>query len=133
MKRIRPAFLSAAAAPLIALTVAACGSSGPRVTGGPYDIFRGGGHNRDHRHRPGQILVDSQGHTLYLFGKDTGTTTICAGGCPAAWPPLRAAGQHDGDGRGQAVPAVVGEDTDEFVHTDAGWRFASRTFETLFA
>jgi hypothetical protein len=33
-----------------------------------------------------------------------------------------------------AVPAVVGvgEDTDEFVRTDAGWRFASRTFETLF-
>jgi hypothetical protein len=40
---------------------------------------------------------------------------------------------HDGQGRGPAVPAVVGEDTDEFVRTDAGWRFASRTFETLFA
>jgi SnoaL-like domain len=40
---------------------------------------------------------------------------------------------HDGDGLGAPVPAVVGEDTDEFVHTDTGWRFASRTFETLFA
>jgi hypothetical protein len=40
---------------------------------------------------------------------------------------------HDGEGRGPAVPAVVGEDTDEFVRTDAGWQFASRTFETLFA
>jgi SnoaL-like domain len=40
---------------------------------------------------------------------------------------------HDGEGRGPAVPAVVGEDTDEFVRTDAGWRVASRTFETLFA
>jgi hypothetical protein len=40
---------------------------------------------------------------------------------------------HDGDGRGPAVPAVVGEDTDEFTRSDAGWRFASRTFETLFA
>jgi hypothetical protein len=40
---------------------------------------------------------------------------------------------HDGEGRGPAVPAVVGEDTDEFVRTDDGWRFASRTFETLFA
>jgi hypothetical protein len=39
---------------------------------------------------------------------------------------------HDGEGRGPAVPAVVGEDTDEFVRTDVGWRFASRTFETLF-
>lgn len=40
---------------------------------------------------------------------------------------------HDGDGRGPAVPAVVGEDTDEFIRTDAGWRFVSRAFETLFA
>jgi hypothetical protein len=40
---------------------------------------------------------------------------------------------HDGAGRGPAAPAVVGEDTDEFIRTDAGWRFVSRTFETLFA
>jgi hypothetical protein len=40
---------------------------------------------------------------------------------------------HDGEGRGPAVPAVVGEDTDEFVRAGAGWQFASRTFETLFA
>ena len=40
---------------------------------------------------------------------------------------------HDGEGRGPAVPAVVGEDTDEFIRTDAGWRFVSRTFQTLFA
>jgi hypothetical protein len=39
----------------------------------------------------------------------------------------------DGQGLGPAVPTVVGEDTDEFVRTSAGWRFASRTFETLFA
>ena len=39
---------------------------------------------------------------------------------------------HEGDGRGPAVPSVVGEDTDEFVRTDVGWRFVSRTFETLF-
>jgi len=40
---------------------------------------------------------------------------------------------HDGHGPGSAVPAVVGEDTDEFARTDAGWRFVSRRFETLFA
>jgi hypothetical protein len=39
---------------------------------------------------------------------------------------------HDGAGRGPAIPSVVGEDTDEFVRTDAGWRFVSRTFEVLF-
>jgi hypothetical protein len=40
---------------------------------------------------------------------------------------------HDGEDRAPAVPSVVGEDTDEFVHTSAGWRFTSRTFDTLFA
>jgi hypothetical protein len=39
---------------------------------------------------------------------------------------------HEGDGPGPAIPSVVGEDTDEFVRTDAGWRFVSRTFEVLF-
>jgi hypothetical protein len=39
---------------------------------------------------------------------------------------------HDGEGLGPAVPAVVGEDTDEFVLTAGGWRFESRRFETLF-
>jgi predicted lipoprotein with Yx(FWY)xxD motif len=41
----------------------------------------------------GQILVNSQGLTLYLFQADTGTTSSCFGACAAAWPPLRAAGQ----------------------------------------
>jgi hypothetical protein len=40
---------------------------------------------------------------------------------------------HDGDGRGPAVPAVVGVDTDEFIRTAVGWRFVYRAFETLFA
>jgi len=39
---------------------------------------------------------------------------------------------HEGDGVGQAVPAVVGEDIDEFLRTDVGWRFVSRTFGVLF-
>lgn len=29
---------------------------------------------------------------------------------------------YEGDGRGPAIASVVGEDTDEFVRTDAGWR-----------
>jgi hypothetical protein len=39
---------------------------------------------------------------------------------------------HEGDGHGPAIPSVVGEDTDEFVRTEVGWRFVSRTFEVLF-
>src|SRR4051794_23996988 len=37
----------------------------------------------------GSVLVDSQGRTLYLFKKDTGTKSTCTGACAAAWPPLR--------------------------------------------
>jgi hypothetical protein len=33
---------------------------------------------------------------------------------------------------GSSIPAVVGEDHDEFVRTPDGWRFVSRTFETHF-
>jgi hypothetical protein len=55
------------------------------------------------------------------------------GGRRATGSTLLTVFMHDGDGRGPALPAIVGEDTDEFIRTDAGWRFASRTFETLFA
>jgi len=37
----------------------------------------------------GKILVDSRAHTLYLFEKDSGTTSSCFGACAANWPPLR--------------------------------------------
>jgi predicted lipoprotein with Yx(FWY)xxD motif len=33
--------------------------------------------------------VDSQGRTLYLFAKDTGTKSTCFGGCASAWPPVQ--------------------------------------------
>ena len=39
----------------------------------------------------GRILVDSRGHTLYLFEKDKNGKSACSGACAAAWPPLIAA------------------------------------------
>jgi predicted lipoprotein with Yx(FWY)xxD motif len=36
----------------------------------------------------GQILVNSEGHTLYLFKADQGTKSACTGACAGAWPPL---------------------------------------------
>ena len=41
----------------------------------------------------GTILVNSQGRTLYMFGRDTGTTSKCSGACAVNWPPLRAHGK----------------------------------------
>jgi predicted lipoprotein with Yx(FWY)xxD motif len=41
----------------------------------------------------GQILVNSQGRTLYLFKADQGTKTACTGACAGAWPPLLVTGK----------------------------------------
>jgi predicted lipoprotein with Yx(FWY)xxD motif len=40
----------------------------------------------------GKILVDSNGRTLYLFTKDSGTKSACVGMCATPWPPLLANG-----------------------------------------
>jgi predicted lipoprotein with Yx(FWY)xxD motif len=41
----------------------------------------------------GTVLVDSQGRTIYLFEKDSGTKSSCFGGCASSWPPVRASGK----------------------------------------
>ncbi len=40
----------------------------------------------------GDILVDSNGRTLYLFEKDQGATSVCTGACANTWPALVANG-----------------------------------------
>jgi predicted lipoprotein with Yx(FWY)xxD motif len=78
-----------AALPLAVLAVAGCGGGGssasPPTTkdGRPATI---GVANEN----LGNILVNSQGRTLYLFQKDTGKMSECTGACAANWPPVRA-------------------------------------------
>jgi predicted lipoprotein with Yx(FWY)xxD motif len=36
----------------------------------------------------GEILVDSEGHTLYAFSNDSTSESTCEGACAKAWPPL---------------------------------------------
>src|SRR4051794_22668462 len=52
--------------------------------------------------RLGKVLVDSQGRTLYLFKRDTGTTSMCNGACAAIWPPLPANGKPTAAGGADA-------------------------------
>jgi predicted lipoprotein with Yx(FWY)xxD motif len=40
----------------------------------------------------GDVLVDGQGRTLYLFSRDSGATSACAGTCAVNWPPLHVRG-----------------------------------------
>ncbi|MFF2361242.1 hypothetical protein ACFVU0_00755 [Streptomyces sp. NPDC058122] len=41
----------------------------------------------------GKILVNSKGHTLYLFQSDKTDKSTCNGDCAKAWPPLKAHGK----------------------------------------
>lgn len=36
----------------------------------------------------GPVLVNSKGHTLYLFAKDRSGRSTCTGACARFWPPL---------------------------------------------
>lgn len=99
------AFFAAAGATV--LMVAACGSSGggsggttssgttppPAAAATTAPPASGSGTTVGLRSTSaGQVLVDSRGHTLYLFEKDTGTTSTCSGACATAWPPLTTTG-----------------------------------------
>lgn len=50
----------------------------------------------------GRILVDSRGHTLYLFEKDRNGKSACAGMCTSFWPPLIASGKPRAAGGAKA-------------------------------
>src|SRR4051812_2845788 len=101
MTRNRPIrFLATGASlSLIAVVAASCGGDdngdGTTAASGPPDTGSGqaatiAAHSEGNL---GTILVDSQGLTLYLFEKDSGTKSACFGGCAAAWPPVRASGK----------------------------------------
>ncbi len=41
----------------------------------------------------GRIIVKSNGHTLYLFGRDRNGKSACSGQCATFWPPLITSGK----------------------------------------
>ena len=103
--------LACAAAVLLAtLVLAGCGS-GASATAQAAPAKTASGHPATvdvaNNSKLGKILVDSQGRTLYLFQKDSGTTSSCTGACAAAWPPLRSSGN----------PVVLGAANASLVET----------------
>ncbi len=101
------AFIASAAALLLGLGVAACGgddngataatpssTTGSSPTTASQTSTSGGGTvGTASAGGLGTILVDSQGDTLYVFDKDTGSMSTCSGACATNWPPLRADGK----------------------------------------
>lgn len=87
-------FSSAGLAALSALALAACGGGGTATAAAPLPTSHGQAKTVGvGTTRLGTILINSQGHTLYLFKGDTGTTSTCTGACATAWPPLLATGK----------------------------------------
>ena len=41
----------------------------------------------------GKVVASSNGHTLYIFRADKGTTSTCSGKCAQFWPPLLTSGK----------------------------------------
>ena len=93
LKRSITLLVGVAVAGLAALTVAACGSGGGTATALPKTASGKPATVGVASSGLGRILVDSQGRTLYLFEKDSGTTSACTGACASAWPPVRANGK----------------------------------------
>ena len=81
---------------LAALAVAGCGGSGTKASApsSPPTTASGVAATVSVENAGlGNILVSSQGRTLYMFSMDSGTMSACTGACAVNWPPLRASGK----------------------------------------
>ena len=57
----------------------------------------------------GSVLTDGSGRAVYLWVKDTGTSSTCSGACAGAWPPVTATGTVTASG--SAVASDLGTTT----------------------
>ena len=99
--RLRSA--AAVAMAMTAIAVAGCGDDNAGG-GGRAGSYGGSGHApADNGSGPaavglggtslGDVLVDGEGRTLYLWKADKGSVSACAGECATAWPPLITTGE----------------------------------------
>jgi predicted lipoprotein with Yx(FWY)xxD motif len=59
----------------------------------------------------GQVLVDGEGRTLYLFTNDSEGSSSCSGGCASTWPPLTVEGEATaGEGADAAMLGTIERD-----------------------
>jgi len=99
MKKIR----NHVALPILGLGVAAlaaaCGGSSSG-SGGNASVGTSGGSTTAasatavHSGPNGSYVTDASGRTLYIFSKDTSTTSTCSGTCATEWPPYKEDGSQ---------------------------------------
>ena len=98
--------LAAGAFSVITVLATACGSSPSTGSANPSPSPAGSGTKVAvaNNSKLGQILVDDKGMTLYLFVKDTGTSSTCYDQCATFWPPLLTTGTPQaGTGANQSL------------------------------
>jgi predicted lipoprotein with Yx(FWY)xxD motif len=101
------------AVPLL-LVVAGCGGAIPSSNGGPATL-------KLTSSQDGRYLVDSQGHSLYLFEKDDGGESYCNGACAAVWPALETESTpHAGPGVDAAALGMIKRDDGDMQVTYHG-------------
>lgn len=99
--------LAVVAIPLTALAVAGCGGGNATAAQAPAKAASARTVNVA-KTGLGNVLVDSQGRTIYLFKKDSGTTSACSGACAIDWPPVRAHGNPTvGAGANASMAATI--------------------------
>jgi predicted lipoprotein with Yx(FWY)xxD motif len=79
-----------------AFAFAGCGNSGRSNESSPVSPKTASGESATvgvAKENLGKVLVDSQGRTLYLFERDSGSKSTCIGACSVDWPPLLASGK----------------------------------------
>jgi len=72
----------------------------------------------------GSVLVNAQGHTLYIFEPDNDKKVTCVGGCAAVWPPAMVPSGETAAASGSVKQSLLGSDPDPSggdVITYAGW------------
>jgi predicted lipoprotein with Yx(FWY)xxD motif len=74
----------------VALVVAGCGGGGNGGGSKPAASSSSGPSVSSASTSLGTILVDGKGRTLYVFAKDKGMKSTCAGACATNWPPFTA-------------------------------------------
>jgi predicted lipoprotein with Yx(FWY)xxD motif len=101
----RTTYMFALLALVGAVVIAGCGGGGSSSSSSETETNSGGGESATTSSGGsgtiagaevsglGQVLVDSEGMTVYEFTVDKGTTSECYGGCEAAWPPVAASGK----------------------------------------
>jgi predicted lipoprotein with Yx(FWY)xxD motif len=81
----------------------------------------------------GEVLVNDEGMTLYVFAPDKAKAVTCEGSCASVWPPLKLEGGQKAGAAGKVRAPLLGSDPDPEggeVVTYAGWPLYSYVADT---